>query len=86
MIPKQSLLDLIAIQMSCSDLSNLKRLSGEQQRYLAQKLEPLTPREEDLDQWNDALCYLTGAALEASTGMAKMRLIQCLKKPTEQRK
>lgn len=78
---EQSLLDLLAIQMGCTYLSDLKFLTEAQRVHLAHKLEPLTPREEDLDQWNDALEYLTGAASEASALEAKQRLIQLLSDP-----
>ena len=83
MMLEQSLLDLIAIQMDCAYLSDLKFLNSEQQKYLAQKLEPLTPYDEDLMQWNDALVYLTNAPPEASAYMAKTRLIQYLLQPSE---
>lgn len=85
MIAEQSLLDLIAIQMGCDDLSDLKFLTDAQRAALAHKLEFLTPREEDLNQWNDALVYLTSAPPEASAGMAKKRLTQCLLQPAEAR-
>ena len=81
MIAEQSLLDLIAIQMGCMCLSDLRFLTGAQKTRLAYKLEHLTPREEDLRQWNDALEYLTGAASEASALEAKQRLIQLLSDP-----
>ena len=42
MTTEQSLLDLLAIQMRCEYLSDLHYLTGEQQRYLAAKLERLT--------------------------------------------
>lgn len=59
MTAEQSLLDLLSIQMKCEYLSDLRFLSPEQRRYLAQRLERLTPREEDVWEWNDALNYLT---------------------------
>ena len=81
MIAEQSLLDLIAIQMGCMYLSDLRFLTGAQKTRLAYTLERLTPREEDLYQWNDALEYLTGAACEPSALEAKQRLIQLLSDP-----
>lgn len=44
MTVEQSLLDLLSIQMKCEYLSDLRFLSQEQRRYLAQKLNRLTPR------------------------------------------
>lgn len=82
MITGQSLLELISIQMGCA-LSDLHCLSEPQRQYLAQKLEPLTPRKEDLDEWNDALGHLTNTPPETSASMAKIRLIQQLLQPTE---
>lgn len=84
MITEQSLLDLIAIQMGCTCLSDLRFLTGIQRMRLAHKLEPLTPREEDLNQWNDALVYLTNVPPETSARMAKKRLIQCLLQMAEE--
>lgn len=48
MTVEQSLLDLLSIQMKCEYLSDLRFLSWEQRRYLAQKLDELTPRQEDI--------------------------------------
>lgn len=76
MMVKQSLLDLMAIQMKCEYLSDLRFLSPEQCRYLAQKLDRLTPREEDIWDWNDALNYLTGAPPESTAQAAKAKLVQ----------
>ena len=64
MMARQSLLDLMSIQIGCMYLSDLRFLSPEQRRYLARKLERLTPREEDPRDWNDALESLTGARPE----------------------
>ena len=81
MIAEQSLLDLLAIQMGCTYLSDLRFLTQTQRICLAHKLGHLAPQEEDLYQWNDALEYLTGAAREASALEAKHRLIQLLSDP-----
>lgn len=86
MTAEQSLLDLLAIQMGCTYLSDLKFLTEAQRVHLAHKLEPLTPREEDLDQWNDALDYLTGAPPETNASMAKDRLLQLLSESDTARK
>lgn len=78
MMARQSLLDLMSIQIGCMYLSDLRFLSPEQRRYLARKLERLTPREEDTRDWNDALEYLTGARPEQTARAAQQRLITLL--------
>lgn len=78
MMVRQSLLDLMSIQMGCMYLSDLRFLSPEQRRYLARKLERLTPREEDTRDWNDALEYLTGSRPEPTVRAAKQRLTDLL--------
>lgn len=75
------MLDLLAIQMGCMYLSDLRFLSLEQRRYLAQRLDRLTPREEDVREWNDALEYLTGAPPEDTAQAAKERLVHLLSQP-----
>ena len=79
MMVRQSLLDLLSIQMKCDYLSDLRFLLPEQ--YLVQKLERLTPREEDVGGWNDALTYLTGALPEETAQAAKEQLVKLLRKP-----
>lgn len=78
MTVEQSLLDLMSIQMGCMYLSDLRFLSPEQRRYLAQKLDCLTPRQEDIREWNDALDYLTGAPPEETAQAAKEQLVKLL--------
>lgn len=85
MIVEQSLLDLLSIQMGCMYQSDLRSLPPEQRRYLAQKLDRLTPREEDVREWNDALIYLTGASPEDTAQAAKARLLYLLSQPCEAR-
>lgn len=75
---KQSLLDLLSIQMKCEYLSDLHFLSPKQRRYLAQKMDRLTPQEEDTREWNDALTYLTDAPPETTARAAKERLVVLL--------
>ena len=82
---EQSLLDLLSIQMKCEYLSDLRFFSQEQRRYLAQRLDRLTPREEDVREWNDALIYLTGASPEDTAQAAKARLLYLLSQPCEAR-
>lgn len=76
----QSLLDLLSIQMGCMYLSDLHCLSLGQRQYLAQTLSGLTPREEDIREWNDALEYLTGTLPEQTARAAQRRLIDLLSK------
>lgn len=54
MTEEQSFLDLLSIQIGCTYLSDLRFLSPEQRQYLAQKLDRMTPQEEDVREWNDA--------------------------------
>lgn len=79
MMVEQSLLDLLAIQMRCDYLSDLRFLSQAQRQYLALKLDRLTPKEEDIREWNDALEYLTGAPPEETAQVAKERLVKLLR-------
>lgn len=78
MMVRQSLLDLMSIQMGCMYLSDLRFLSPEQRRYLARELERLTPREEDIKDWNDALTYLTDSPPAATAIAAREQLIKTL--------
>lgn len=81
MMMDQSLLDLLSIQMGCMYLSDLRFLSPEQSQYLSQRLERLTPRQDDVREWNDALDYLTGAPPEKTAQAAKVRLVHLLSQP-----
>ena len=81
MMVERSLLDLMSIEMGCMYLSDLRFLPLEQRRYLAQKLDGLTPREEDIRDWNDMLGYLTNAPPESTTQAAKARLVSLLSQP-----
>ncbi len=83
MTAEQSLLDLLSIQMGCMYLSDLRFLSPEQRRYLARRLELLTPREEDVREWNDALDYLAEAPPEDTARAAKERLVHLLSQPCD---
>ena len=77
----RSLLDLISAQMGCSYLSDLHFLSVGQRRLLAQRLDRLIPRKEDVWEWNDALMYLTGAPPERTARAAQRRLVDLLSAP-----
>ena len=78
MMVGQSLLDLLSIQMGCMYLSDLRFLSEEQRRHLAQKLGRFTPREQDVRDWNDALTYLTNEPPQETAQAARERLIKWL--------
>lgn len=78
MIVRQSLLELLSIQMGCEYLSDLRFLTIPQKNYLARTLKPLSPKREDLRDWNEALTYLTGAPEEKTALAAKERLIELL--------
>ena len=75
------LLEILAFRSGCMYLSDLRFLSPEQRRYLAQRLDRLTPRQEDIREWNDALNYLTGAPPEDTAQAAKDRLVHFLSQP-----
>lgn len=62
--------------MKCEYLSDLRFLTLGQREYLAQKRERLTPREEDIRDWNDALNYLTDAPPENTAQGPKAQLVQ----------
>lgn len=73
-----SLLEFLAYKAGCPYLSDLRFLSQEQRQYLAHKLDRLTPRNEDVRDWNDALNYLTGAPPMDTAQAAKEQLVQLL--------
>ena len=79
MVVEQSLLDYISNIMGCEYLSDLRFCSQTRLGILADKLERLTPQEEDLREWNDALEYLAGAPPEESAQAAKDHLLRFLK-------
>lgn len=82
MCEKISLLDVMAVQMGCMYLSDLRFLNGGQRALLAQKLERLTAEDEDLRDWNDALQYLTGDGQpRATAAQARAALIAGLSAP-----
>lgn len=77
-----SLLDLIAAQMGCDFLSDLRFLDSTQRAALAEKLKQLPARASNLHDWNDALQYLTGdSAPRATADEARAALIAGLTAP-----
>lgn len=75
---KLSLLDLLFVQMGCMYLSDLRFLSEEQKRLLANRLKQIASNEEDMQDWNDALAYLTNALPVQTAQAAKQQLIRRL--------
>ena len=73
------LLDLIAGQMGCDFLSDLRFLNSTQRAELAQKLEKLSADAFGLHDWNDALEYMAGQPSEQSAAEAREALLRCLK-------
>lgn len=57
---EMSLLDAMAVQVGAAYLSDLHRLNDQQRIQLAQSLEKVAAKDEDLFEWNDALAYLAG--------------------------
>lgn len=72
------LLDLLADEMKCDYLSDLRFLSPERKRELAERLKKIAPEAYDLQVWNDALVYLVGEAAEETAAAAKNRLVEGL--------
>lgn len=82
MCEKISLLDVMAVQMGCMYLSDLRFLNSGQRALLAQKLERPTAEDKDLRDWNDALQYLTGDGQPRATAEeARAALIAGLSAP-----
>lgn len=70
-----SLLDLLADEMKCDYLSDLRFLSRDRKRELAEKLKNIAPEAYELRVWNDALAYLLDEAAEETAAAAKGRLV-----------
>lgn len=75
---EQPLLELLADELGCHFLSDLRFLSPARRQHLAQLLERIQPREEDIREWNEALAYLTGAPPENTAYTAQRQLIRLL--------
>lgn len=72
---KMSLLDVMAVQMGCMYLSDLRFLDSSLRVALAEKLQKLPPKAADLHDWNDALNYLTGQPFQGDAEQARAALI-----------
>lgn len=79
-----SLLDVIALSMGCETVSELHAMTDWQRQQLARKVERLGQDVARLEEWNDALCYLTQEPPQPSAELARGRLIRSLSQPREE--
>ena len=79
MTVNQSLLEEMSAHIGLVYLSDLHYLSFGQRKKLAHKLQRMTPREDDMDQWNEALQYLAGLPAEDTARDAWQRLVKWLR-------
>lgn len=77
------LLQVLACQMNCTYLSDLRFLSGRRREELAEKVKNLSSDVAYLEEWNDALLYLTGCGPEETVKEAQRRLAEQLRAPEE---
>lgn len=68
----------MACRAGCPLLSQLREPDWLVRSTLLHTLEGLPPEAAPLEEWNDALHYLTGAAPEATVPAARARLISLL--------
>lgn len=78
-----SLLDYLAYRTGRAFLSDLHYFQKGEQEYLYRILQQISPEDASLQEWNDALTYLTDAKPEASAKAAKERLLGLLSKSIE---
>lgn len=71
-----SLLDYLAGRTGCTYLSDLRFLRGWERRRLSREVERLSSASASLEEWNDALDYLTGGPPEKTAEEAKRMLIR----------
>lgn len=79
MTVEQSLLNILRTQIICEYLSNLGRFIRGKHQYMEQKLEQLILREKDIQDWNDALEYLTRSPPAATALEARHTLVNALR-------
>lgn len=73
------LLDVIATELCCDYLSDLKYLNGFSRVRAARFIDKAIPAEDaSLNEWNEALSYLTNAPAEKTQAEARQRLIESL--------
>lgn len=76
-----SLLDYLAYRTGCGFLSDMHYFQKGEREYLCRILQQISSEDASLQEWNDALTYLTDAKPEASAQAAKERLLALLSKP-----
>ena len=86
MIFKIDLLDELSIQADCKYLSDLHHLKDWQRTRLVRALEQTPSDAAELQEWNDALEYFTGARPRASAEEARSALIAGLSAPWQARR
>ena len=74
-----SLLEFLACRAGCPLLSQLREQDWLVRSSLLHTLEGLPPEAAPLEEWNDALHYLTGAAPETTSSVARAQLIALLR-------
>lgn len=72
------LLDELAQRMGCEYLSDLRFLDALGRQALACALKALLPRYAGLQEWNDALAYLTGEPPQSTACAARALLVERL--------
>ena len=70
-----SLLEFLACRAGCPLLSQLREPDWLVRSTLLHTLEGLPPEAAPLEEWNDALHYLTGMAPETTSSVARAQLI-----------
>lgn len=76
---EQSLLDLLAKEMHCEYLSDLKFVDNRCRKEIAQTIQLHHPVESaSMFEWNDALNYLTGNGPEKTADEARNKLVSLL--------
>lgn len=76
---EQSLLDLLAKEMHCEYLSDLKFVDNRCRKEIARTIRLHHPVESaSFFEWNDALHYLTGSCFEKTEEEARNKLVSLL--------
>jgi hypothetical protein len=76
-----ALLDTMADHVGCTYVSDLKYIDDAQRARLRYKLEGTQPEAASLQEWNDALTYLSGWSAESTREQARQRLIDAMCPP-----
>lgn len=77
-MPLMTLLDRLKAAMNSQYLSDLRRLNRLERSCMADILTQIPPEDYPLNEWNDALEYLTGVSGKPSTEDAKISLVALL--------